>query len=49
MGIGMVLVVSAAEVNHVLERLAEGGESGGRVIGEIVAGNRDVAYVGADA
>ncbi len=46
MGIGMVLVVAASEVNHVLERLAESGESGGRVIGEIVAGDRDVQYVG---
>jgi phosphoribosylformylglycinamidine cyclo-ligase len=44
MGIGMVLVVAANEVNHVLERLAETGESEGRVIGEIINGNRDVQY-----
>ncbi len=47
MGIGMVLVVAASEVNRVLERLADAGESGGRVIGEIVAGNKDVQYAGA--
>jgi phosphoribosylformylglycinamidine cyclo-ligase len=46
MGIGMVLVVSAQQVHHVLERLADAGESEGRVIGEIVAGQRDVQYVG---
>ncbi len=46
MGIGMVLVVPAQQVNRVLERLAEAGESEGCVIGEIVAGNRDVQYVG---
>jgi phosphoribosylformylglycinamidine cyclo-ligase len=45
MGIGFVLAVAPNEVNHVLERLAEAGESEGRVIGEIVAGNRDVQYV----
>ncbi len=46
MGIGLVLVVAPGEVNTVLERLAEAGESGGRVIGEIVSGDRDVQYVG---
>ncbi len=46
MGIGLVLVVAAGEVNHVLERLAEAGESEGRVIGEIVEGQQDVQYVG---
>ncbi len=45
MGIGMVLTVAANQVNHVLERLAETGESGGRVIGEIVAGDGQVQYV----
>ena len=47
MGIGLVLVVEARQVNHVLERLAEHGESEARVIGEIVPGDRDVKYVGA--
>ena len=43
MGIGMVLVVPAQQVNPVLERLAEAGESEGGVIGEIVgSGDRDV-------
>ena len=46
MGIGLVLVVDSRQVNHVLERLAEHGESEARVIGEIVQGNRDVQYVG---
>lgn len=49
MGIGLVLVVPAGEVNHVLERLAETGESEARVIGEIVAGDGTVQYVGLDA
>ncbi len=48
MGIGMVLVVPAQEVNRVLERLAEAGESEGCVIGEIVSGSGDVQYVGID-
>ena len=47
MGIGMVLVVAADQVNHVLERLAEFGEAEGRVIGEIVSGERNVVYVNA--
>lgn len=46
MGIGLVLAVAAGEVNHVLERLAEGGESEGRVIGEVVAGEQQVHYIG---
>jgi phosphoribosylformylglycinamidine cyclo-ligase len=46
MGMGMVLVVPAHEVNHVLERLSEAGESEGAVIGEIVSGDRTVQYVG---
>ncbi len=46
MGIGLVLVVAAGEVNTVLSRLADAGESGGRVIGEIVAGDRNVQYAG---
>lgn len=46
MGIGMVLAVPAQQVHHVLERLAEAGESEGRVIGEVVAGQREVQYVG---
>jgi len=46
MGIGMVLMVAADQVNHVLERLAEAGESEGRVIGEVVAGEQQVHYVG---
>lgn len=46
MGIGLVLVVDSRQVNHVLERLAEQGESEARVIGEIIAGQRDVQYVG---
>jgi len=49
MGIGMVLVVPAQQVNRVLERLAEAGESEGCVIGEIVSGSGDVHYVGIDA
>lgn len=47
MGIGLVLVVDPRQVNHVLERLAEHGESEARVIGDIVSGQRDVQYVGA--
>ena len=46
MGVGMVLAVPANQVNHVLERLSEAGESEGAVIGEIVAGDRSVQYVG---
>ena len=46
MGVGMVLAVPANQVNHVLERLSEAGESEGAVIGEIVAGDRTVQYVG---
>jgi phosphoribosylformylglycinamidine cyclo-ligase len=49
MGIGMVLVVPAQQVNRVLERLSEAGESEGCVIGEIVSGSQDVQYVGIDA
>ena len=45
MGIGLVLVVPARQVSHVLERLAEAGESEGRVIGEIVPGDKRVVYV----
>jgi len=41
--------VPAQQVNRVLERLAEAGESEGCVIGEIVSGSRDVQYVGIDA
>jgi phosphoribosylformylglycinamidine cyclo-ligase len=47
MGIGLVLVVPAQQVNLVLERLAEAGESEGRVIGEIVPGEQQVVYVNA--
>lgn len=45
MGIGLVLVVPAQQVNPALERLAEAGESEGRVIGEIVEGEQRVVYV----
>jgi len=45
MGIGMILVVGARDVDRVLVRLAESGEPGAAVIGEIVPGNRAVQYV----
>jgi len=45
MGIGMILVVGAGEADRVLARLAEAGEAGAIVIGEIVAGDRVVQYV----
>ena len=45
MGIGMILVVGAADADRVLARLAESGEPGAIAIGEIVPGDRLVQYV----
>jgi len=45
MGIGMILVVGAGDAERVLARLAESGEPGAVVIGEVVPGHRVVQYV----
>ena len=45
MGIGLILVVSAAEVDAVRKSLLEAGEANSVVIGDIVAGTGDVQYV----
>ena len=44
MGIGMVAVVAPAQIDHAQAILADAGESGAAVIGEIVAGDREVIY-----
>ena len=44
MGIGMVLVVPSESVEKVCQLLVAAGESGGRVIGEIVEGDQQVVY-----
>jgi phosphoribosylformylglycinamidine cyclo-ligase len=44
MGIGMILVTAAADVDRTLGLLAAAGETGAAVIGTIVPGRRDVRY-----
>jgi phosphoribosylformylglycinamidine cyclo-ligase len=44
MGIGLVIACAAAHRDQVLARLAAGGESNARMIGDIVSGDRDVRY-----
>ena len=46
MGIGLVAACRREDLNGLLADLAAGGEAGARVIGEIVAGEPSVAYVG---
>jgi phosphoribosylformylglycinamidine cyclo-ligase len=45
MGIGLVIVCEAPNVDRVLESLRESGETGATVIGRIVAGDRAVQYI----
>jgi phosphoribosylformylglycinamidine cyclo-ligase len=45
MGIGMILVVAAKDVNAVRKELLNAGEANSVVIGDIVSGNQDVQYV----
>jgi len=45
MGIGMVLVVDSKAASAVLSTLAEAGESGAMLIGEVVEGDQQVLYV----
>jgi phosphoribosylaminoimidazole (AIR) synthetase len=48
MGIGLILVVAARDVDATLGALADAGEISARVIGEIVAGGEPcVRYVSA--
>ena len=44
MGIGMILVVAARDVDAVRQSLLNAGEANSVVIGEIVKGNQDVQY-----
>jgi phosphoribosylaminoimidazole (AIR) synthetase len=44
MGIGMVLVVAAADLDKARATLVEAGEANSVVIGEIVAGGSGVEY-----
>jgi phosphoribosylformylglycinamidine cyclo-ligase len=44
MGIGMVLIVSAADVAGTVARLREAGEPDVRVIGTVTAGEPGVVY-----
>ena len=44
MGIGMVAVVAPGQIDHAQAILADAGESGAAVIGEIIAGDREVIY-----
>jgi phosphoribosylformylglycinamidine cyclo-ligase len=46
MGIGLVVACEAGHADLVLAQLAAGGERGAVAIGAVVAGNRDVRYVG---
>ncbi len=45
MGIGMILVVAARDVDAVRQSLLNAGEANSVVIGDIVSGNQDVQYV----
>jgi phosphoribosylformylglycinamidine cyclo-ligase len=45
MGIGLIVVCRPVDVPRVVERLRQAGEPEPKVIGEIVAGEREVAYV----
>jgi phosphoribosylaminoimidazole (AIR) synthetase len=45
MGIGMILVVAAPDVDVVRRDLLNAGEANSVVIGDIVEGDRDLQYV----
>ena len=45
MGIGLILVVAARDVDAVRQSLLNAGEANSVVIGDIVSGNQDVQYV----
>ena len=45
MGIGMILVAAAKDVDHVRTALLEAGEANSVVIGDVIKGNQDVQYV----
>ena len=44
MGIGMILVAAARDVDAVRQALLNSGEANSVVIGDIVSGNQDVQY-----
>jgi phosphoribosylformylglycinamidine cyclo-ligase len=46
MGIGLIIACAAADADRVLRKLRLSGEAGARVIGEMVRGERRVAYHG---
>jgi phosphoribosylformylglycinamidine cyclo-ligase len=45
MGIGMILVVAATDVDEVRKTLLEAGEANSVVVGDIVTGEPEVKYV----
>ena len=45
MGIGMILVVAAKDVDAVRKDLLNAGEANSVMIGEVIAGKQDVQYV----
>ena len=45
MGVGMIVVCASSDREGVLRKLADVGEAGGRAIGTVVAGRRNVDYV----
>jgi phosphoribosylformylglycinamidine cyclo-ligase len=45
MGIGLIVACDARHAGEVLESLRTAGETGARVIGELVTGERQVAYI----
>jgi phosphoribosylformylglycinamidine cyclo-ligase len=45
MGIGLIIVCAGADAHHVRESLERAGESGAKLIGHILPGNRRVRYI----